>query len=306
MVRALEDAGASAIVMYSLFEEQIDHEAQELDHYLVRSTNSYPEALTYFPDLDHFNLGPDEYLTHLSKVKKAVDIPVIGSLNGVSVGGWTSYAKKIEQAGADAIEINLYFIPANQELSGRDVEQMYVDVLAEVKKAVNIPVAMKLSPYFSSLFDLAKQLDHAGANALVLFNRFYQPDIDLEDLEVRPNLLLSTNYEMRLPLRWIAILCGHLDLSLAATSGIHDGRSALKMLMVGADVTMLCSELLRHGPKRLTEIEKEMRQWMEDHEYDSVSMLKGSMSQRSCAEPAAFERANYMKTLQSYDRYRVV
>ena len=305
MMRSLEDAGASAIVMYSLFEEQIRHEAAELDHYLDRSTYAHAEALTYFPDLGQYNLGPDEYLNHLSKAKEALDIPGIGSLNGVSVGGWTDYATKIEQAGADGLEINLYFIPANPELSGSDVEQLYVDVLTEIKKAVKIPVTMKLSPYFSSLYSMARKLEQAGANGLTLFNRFYQPDIDLEELTVKPHLLLSSNYEMRLPLRWIAILYGNVKMSLAATSGITDGLSVLKMLMVGADVTMVCSEILRHGPHRLAEIETEVRQWMEEHEYESVDMMKGSISQKSCAEPAAFERANYMKTLQSFDRYRL-
>ncbi|MCG3198027.1 MAG: Dihydroorotate dehydrogenase [bacterium] len=305
MVRALEDAGASAIVMYSLFEEQIQHEAQELDHFLTRSTHAYAEALTYFPDLDNYNAGPEEYLDHLCRVKQAVDIPVFGSLNGISPGGWTAYAKKMEQAGADGIELNLYFIPADANLTGREVEQAYVDVLAEVKRSVTIPVAMKIGPFFSSTFEMAKRFEAAGADALVLFNRFYQPDIDLEELEVKPSLILSSPFEMRLPMRWIAILYGKVKMSLGATRGIHDALAALKLLMVGADVTMLCSELLRHGPRRLTEIEMDMRRWMEDHEYDSVGMLKGSMSQINCAEPAAFERANYMKTLQSYERYRV-
>jgi dihydroorotate dehydrogenase (fumarate) len=305
MIRALEDAGASAIVLYSLFEEQITHEAHELDHYLLRSTNSYAEALTYFPDLDTFNLGPDEYLDHIAAVKKAVDIPVIASLNGISPGGWTAYAKKMQEAGADALEINLYFIPATPELTCRNVEQMYLDVVTSVKSTVSIPLSVKIGPYFSSLFDMALRFEMAGADGMVMFNRFYQPDIDLDELEIKPSLLLSTHYEMRLPMRWIAILYGNVKMNFAASSGIHDGRSALKLLMVGADATMLCSELLRHGPVRLTEIETEMRHWMEEHEYDSVEMLKGSMSQRSCAEPAAFERANYMKTLQSYNRYQV-
>lgn len=304
-VRALEDAGASAIVMYSLFEEQIQYEAQELDHFLTRSTHAHAEALTYFPDLDNYNAGPEEYLDHLCRVKQAVNIPVFGSLNGISPGGWTSYAKKMEQAGADGIELNLYFIPADANLTGREVEQAYVDVLAEVRRSVSIPVAMKIGPFFSSTFEMAKRFEEAGADALVLFNRFYQPDIDLEELEVRPSLVLSSPFEMRLPMRWLAILYGKVRMSLGATRGIHDAQAALKLLMVGADVTMLCSELLRNGPKRLTEIEMDMRRWMEEHEYDSVAMLKGSMSQINCAEPAAFERANYMKTLQSYERYRV-
>jgi len=305
-IRALEDAGASAIVMFSLFEEQINREAEELDHYLVRSTDSYAEAITYFPDLEHYNLGPDEYMEHIAITKEAVDIPVIGSLNGVSPGGWTDYAKKIEQAGADALEVNLYYIPAKPDVAAGDVERNYVDVLAEVKRSVTIPVAMKLHPFFSSMFDTAMKLDEAGADGLVLFNRFYQPDIDLEMLEVKPSIQLSSPVEIRLPLRWIAILYGNVDSSLAATSGIHDAASVLKCLMVGADVTMLCSELLRRGPSRLGQIEADIRNWMEEHEYDSIEMMKGSMSHRSCPEPAAFERANYMKTIQSFDRHQTV
>ncbi|MCA9410175.1 MAG: dihydroorotate dehydrogenase-like protein [Candidatus Omnitrophica bacterium] len=305
-VRALEDAGAAAIVMFSLFEEQITNEEAELDYFLTRSTHSYGEAITYFPDLEEYNLGPFEYLEHLAKTKEAVDIPVIGSLNGISLGGWTEYAVSMEQAGADAIEINLYFIPADPDISSQEVEANYIEVLQDVRRRVKIPIAMKLNPYFSSLFDMAKKMEAAGANGLVMFNRFYQPDIDLENLEVKPSLQLSSPYESRLPLRWAAILYGRLGLDLAITTGIHDGESAIKALMVGADVTMLCSELLRKGTGRLGEIEQEMRHWMEEHEYDSVDMMKGSMSQKSCPEPAAFERANYMKTIQSYDRYPTV
>jgi dihydroorotate dehydrogenase (fumarate) len=299
-VRALEDAGAAAIVLYSLFEEQITHEAAELDYFLTRSTHSYAEAATYFPDLERYNICPDEYVDYLRSVKRAVDVPVIASLNGVSLGGWTDYAIKLQEAGADALEINIYFIPAEPSLSGPDVEQMYLDVLADVKKQVAIPVAMKIGPFFTALFDMAMRFERAGADALVLFNRFYQPDVDLENLEIEPSLVLSSPFEARLPLRWIAILYGRVKMNLAATTGIHDGLSALKAISVGADVTMVCSELLRHGPGRLTEIEKEMVEWLEEHEYDSLETLRGSMSQKSCPEPAAFERANYMKTLQSF------
>ncbi len=305
-VRALEDAGASAIVMFSLFEEQITNEEAELDYYLTRSTHSYGEAITYFPDLEEYNLGPFEYLEHLANVKDAVDVPVIGSLNGVSMGGWTEYAVSMEQAGADALEVNLYFIPADPRITSAEVEANYIEVLQDIRSRVKIPIAMKLNPYFSSLFDMANRMEAAGANGLVLFNRFYQPDIDLENLEVKPSLTLSSPYESRLPLRWTAILHGRIGMNIAITTGIHDGESAIKALMVGADVTMMCSELLRKGTARLGEVEQEMRQWMEEHEYDSVEMMKGSMSQRSCSEPAAFERANYMKTIQSYDRYPTV
>jgi len=300
MVKKLEDAGASAIVMWSLFEEQLQFEARELNHFLLHGVESYVEAQSYFPDLKEYNLGPDEYLEHIRKLKDTVDIPVIASLNGVSTGGWIDYAKKMQDAGADAIELNVYYIPTDSKLKAADVEKIYVDVLKAVKSAVRIPVAAKLSPYFSSPANMAKKLDETGANALVLFNRFYQPDIDIEKLEVVPSLLLTTPHEMRLPLRWIAILYGQVKADLAATTGIYSADDVLKMLMAGANVTMLCSALLRHGPDRIKEILSDMAAWMEEHEYSSVKMMQGSMSQKSCPEPAAFERANYMKTLQSY------
>lgn len=299
-LRALEDAGASAIVMYSLFEEEIQHESQELDFYLTQGSYSYAEALDYFPNPPAFDLGPDRYLEHLRRAKEMVDIPVIGSLNGVSSGGWTRYAKEIEQAGADALELNIYYIPTDPDLPGIQVEQMYVNVLEEVKKSVGIPVAIKLGPYFSNMAHMARRLCNAGADGLVLFNRFYQPDIDLDQLEVVPNVLLSTPHSMRLPLRWIAILHGQFQASLAATSGIHSAEDAIKMVMAGADVTMLCSTLLKHGVRQIRNLERDIIRWMEEHEYDSVQLMKGSLSQKSCAHPAAFERANYMKALKSY------
>lgn len=299
-IRTLEDAGASAIVMYSLFEEEIQHESQELDFYLTQGTYSYAEALDYFPDPRAFDLGPDHYLEHLRRAKEMVDIPVIGSLNGVSSGGWIRYAKEIEQAGADALELNIYYIPTNLDLPGIQVEQMYVNVLEDVKKSVRIPVAIKLGPYFSNMAHMARRLCTAGADGLVLFNRFYQPDIDLEQLEVVPNVLLSTPQAMRLPLRWIAILHGRIQASLAATSGIHSAEDVLKMLMAGADVTMLCSTLLKNGVGQIRNLERDLVRWMEEHEYDSVKLMKGSLSQKSCAHPSAFERANYMKALKSY------
>jgi len=299
-IRALEDAGAAAIVVYSLFEEEILHEAHELDHYLTYGSYSYAEALNYFPEANEYELGPDEYLEHLSKAKQAVQIPIIGSLNGVSTGGWIKYAKLIEQAGVDALELNIYYIPTDPDLPGVEVEQMYVNVLADVKQTVNIPVAIKLCPFFSNMASMARRLSHAGANGLVLFNRFYQPDIDLEQLEVVPNVILSTPQALRLPLRWIAILHGKVESSLAATGGIHSAPDVLKMLMVGADVTMMCSALLKHGLGRIREVELEMVQWMEEHEYESVEQMKGSMSHKSCPHPSAFERANYMKALKSY------
>ena len=299
-MKRLEDNGASAIVMYSLFEEQIAHESAELNHYLSYGTESFAEALTYFPEVDEYNLGPDEYVELLHKAKASLGIPVIGSLNGISTGGWVKFARKIEEAGADAIELNVYYIPTDPKLTGADVEDRYLDVLRSVKGTVKIPVSMKLSPFFSSLSNMAHRLDAAGADGLVLFNRFYQPDIDLESLDVTPNVILSTPQALRLPLRWVAILHGRIKASLAATSGIHSTQDVLKMLMAGADVTMMCSALLRNGPQRLKEILAELDRWMLEHEYVSVKQMKGSMSQKSIADPAAFERANYMKALNSY------
>jgi dihydroorotate dehydrogenase (fumarate) len=299
-MKRLEESGAAAVVMYSLFEEQISHEAAELDHYMTAGTESFAEALTYFPEAKEYNLGPEEYVELLHKAKQALKIPVICSLNGTTTGGWVKFAKNLEQAGADALELNVYYIPTEPAMSGADVENRYLDVLHAVKANVKIPVAVKLSPYFSSMANMATRLDAAGADGLVLFNRFYQPDIDLESLEVYPNVILSTPQAMRLPLRWIAILHGRLRASLAATSGIHSAQDVLKMLMAGADVTMMCSALLRHGPQRIKEVLLDVDRWMQDHEYVSVEQLKGSMSQKSIADPAAFERANYMKALNSY------
>ena len=299
-MKRLEDAGAGAVVMYSLFEEQIAHEAAELNHYLSYGTESFAEALTYFPESQEYNLGPDEYIELLHSAKQSLGIPVIGSLNGISSGGWIEYGKKIEQAGADALELNVYYIPTDPQLTGQEVEDRYLEVLHAVKHAVKIPVAMKLSPFFSSMANMAHRLDTAGVNGLVLFNRFYQPDIDLETLEVVPEVILSTPMAMRLPLRWIAVLYGRVKASLAATSGIHTSQDVIKMLMAGADVTMMCSALLKHGPQHITTVLAEVREWMLEHEYVSLQQMKGSMSQKSVADPAAFERANYMKALNQY------
>ncbi len=299
-VRALEDNGAAAIVMFSLFEEQIRHEARELAHYLEHGTESYAEALTFFPEAAAYALGPDEYIDHVRRLKKAVDIPVIGSLNGVTTGGWIDYARKIEAAGADALELNVYYVAADLTLDSWKVEQLYIDILKEVKSKVKIPVAMKLSPFFSALGSMAKRLDDTGANGLVLFNRFYQPDIDLEALEVFPNIRLSTPQALRLPLRWIAILRGRIGASLAASSGVDTAQDVIKTLMVGADAVMVCSTLLRNGPGRMKELVTGLKAWMEEHEYASVEEMKGSMSQLSSSDPAAFERANYMRALNSF------
>lgn len=299
-VKRMEDAGASAVVMWSLFEEQLQFEAQELEHFLTHGSETYAEALSFFPNLSDYNLGPDEYLEHIRKLKEAVDIPVIASLNGVSTGGWIDTAKQIQQAGADALELNVYYIPTNPNLSSANVEFVYLDILKAVKYAVNIPVSIKLSPYFSSMSNMAQRLADEGADGLVLFNRFYQPDIDIENLQVFPNLLLSTPQEMRLPLRWIALLYGRVNVDFAATTGIYTAADVVKTVMAGAKVSMMCSALLRHGIGRITEVLADLKTWMEEHEYDSVGIMRGSMSQKSCPEPAAFERANYMKVLGSY------
>ncbi|HEC22156.1 MAG TPA: dihydroorotate dehydrogenase-like protein [Chloroflexi bacterium] len=299
-IRRLEDAGAAAVVMYSLFEEQITAESHQIDHYLSYGTESYAEALSYFPEAAEFRAGPEEYLDLISRAKAAVDIPIIGSLNGVSTGGWIEYARRIQEAGADALELNVYYIPTAIELTGAEVEQIYLDVVRDVKSSLSIPVAVKLSPYFSALANMAHRLAEAGADALVLFNRFYQPDFDLEKLEVVPHLVLSSSYELRLPLRWVAILYGRVDVDFAITSGVHTYEDVLKGLMAGASVTMMASELLRNGVGRISEILDRMTAWMEEHEYESVTQMRGSMSQKHVAEPAAFERANYMKVLQSW------
>ncbi len=304
-IKAMEDAGAAAVVMYSLFEEQLSGESHALDHFLSFGADSFGEAMSYFPDMDDYNRGPHEYLNHIRATKEAVDIPVIGSLNGVSTGGWIEYAQKIQQAGADGLELNIYYIPTNPALSGAEVEQMYLDVVHDVKQSVSIPVAVKLNPYFSNTAHMGMQLQKAGADALVLFNRFYQPDFDLEALEVTPSLTLSNSTELLLPLRWTAILSPLLDVDLAITSGVHTHLDVLKGMMAGAKVTMMASELLQNGVGRINEILQDLADWMEQYEYESVVQMQGSMNQRNCAEPAAFERANYMKVLQSYRADRV-
>jgi len=300
-IRSLEDAGASAVVMYSLFEEQIVHESLALDHYLNQGTESYAESVTYFPDLGHYNVGPEDYLELIHKAKQAVNIPVIGSLNGYSTGGWVEYAKKIEQAGADALELNVYYLPTDLNLTSQELEQSYIDLVKDVKSQVHIPLAIKLNPYFTALPNLCGKLVQAGANGLVLFNRFLQPDLDIETLEVTPNLMLSSSSELRLPLRWVAILYGRVQADLALTSGVHTAQDVLKSMMAGANVTMLASALLKNGVNHIAQILADMQSWMETYEYQSVQQMKGSMSQQAVADPSTFERANYMKALTSFD-----
>ncbi|HEY3284786.1 MAG TPA: dihydroorotate dehydrogenase-like protein [Armatimonadota bacterium] len=299
-IKRMEDAGAAAVVLPSLFEEQLIGESLELEYHLSHTSNLSAEALSYFPEASTYRLGPDEYLKHISDAKKSVGIPVIGSLNGTTAGGWTGFAKQMEQAGADALELNVYYIPTDLALDGAAVEQTYVDILKVVKASVSIPVAVKLSPFFSNMGNMARRLDEAGADGLVLFNRFYQPDIDLDALEVKPNIILSTPQAMRLPLRWIAILYGQIGASLAATSGIHQSHDVLKMLMAGASITQVCSVLLMKGIEHLKVLEQGLIEWMEVNEYESVKQMQGSMSQKNVANPSAFERAQYTKALQTY------
>lgn len=299
-IRRLEDANAAAVVMYSLFEEQIEGESHLLDHYLNYGSNSYAEALNYYPDLDNYNIGPEQYLKLIQSAKAAVDIPIIASLNGSSPGGWIDYARRIQQAGADALELNIYHIATDINTTSEEVEQIYVEIVRDVTAHITIPVAVKVGPYFSSFPNMAVQLARAGADALVVFNRFYQPDFDLDNLEVVPNLVLSEQVAMRLPLRWVAILYDRVPVDFAITSGVHTYEDVIKGVMAGANVTMMASELLKNGVGRIQQIVTEMQQWMDERDYDSVVQMRGSMSQRNVAQPAAFERANYMKMLQSW------
>jgi dihydroorotate dehydrogenase (fumarate) len=302
-VRRLEDAGAAAVVMYSLFEEQIIHESCELDYYLSRGAEQHAEALSYFPDLEHYNIGPEPYLEHLRRVKQAVSIPVIGSLNGISPGGWVEYAHGMEQAGADAIELNIFYLPTDPQITSAELETNYLALVHSVCTRVRIPVAVKLSPFFTALPNMAQRFVEAGARGLVLFNRFYQPDFDLEHLEVVSNLKLSTSADLRLPLHWIAMLHGRIDCDLALTSGVHSAEDVLKAMMAGANVAMMTSELLANGVYRIADILEDLRAWMIEHEYESIAQMRGSMSQRAVAQPAAFERANYLRMLNSFDHW---
>jgi len=296
----LENAGVSAVVMYSLFEEQITRESLALDHFMEQGTNSYAEALSYFPEVGRYAIGAETYLDHLRSLKDAVDIPVIASLNGATRGKWIEYAERMEASGADAIELNVYYLPTDPDETSQDLETRYLDLIQNVCMAVEVPVSVKLSPFFTSIPNFAKKVSAAGAKGLVLFNRFYQPDFDLEELEVVPRLELSTSSELLLPLRWIAIMYGRVNLDFALTTGVHSGTDILKGMMAGAKVTMVASEFLRNGIGRASELLESVEVWMTDHEYESIQQMQGSMSQKSVADPAAFERANYMKVLDSF------
>jgi dihydroorotate dehydrogenase (fumarate) len=300
-VQRLEEAGIAAVVMHSLFEEQIIRESHALDHYLSHGAESFAEALTYLPDVGTYSIGPELYLERIYRLKRAVHVPVIGSLNGVSSGGWIDYARMIEEAGADALELNIYYLPVEFDISSAALEDSFVELVRDIRKTINIPIAVKLSPYFTALPHFAQRLVQAGASGLVLFNRFYQPDIDLEDLEVIPNLTLSNSNELRLPLRWTALLSGRVDADFAITGGVHTAEDVLKTMMVGANVAMMASALLMYGPLHAMEVLKSVQFWMERHEYESLEQMRGSMRQEAVAEPGAFERANYMKVLGSYD-----
>lgn len=300
-MKQMEDAGISAAVMYSLFEEQIVHDSLAFNYFMERGTERFAESLDYFPDLDRYNVDPDEYLEQIRKNKEAVDIPIIGSLNGVSNTGWIKYAKKMEEAGADALELNTYYIPTSPDITASQLEENYIELVKAVCSNVEIPVSVKLSPFFSALPNLITSLVDAGAEGMVLFNRFIQPDIDIEKLEVDPTLHLSTSAELLLPLRWVALLYGRVDADLALTTGVHTGVDLVKSVMAGASVAMVASEFVANGVKQAEEMLAEMENWMTAYEYTSIEKMRGSMSQKNVENPAAFERANYMKALQTYD-----
>ena len=300
-VKEMEDAGLGAVVLYSLFEEEIIHESLALDHFLTRGSESFAEAITYFPDLGNYNTGPDKYLKMISNAKEAVDIPVIGSLNGISTGGWIKHAKLIEEAGADALELNMYFLPSDPKLTADELEKAQIELVKDIKKSIKVPLAVKLSPFYTSIPHFAGAVAAAGAKALVLFNRFYQPDLNITDLEVVPKLELSTSADLLLPMRWIAILYDRIHTDFALTSGVHTAEDIVKAIMAGASVAMTASALVKHGIRRASSLIEELAQWMNEYDYKSVDQMRGSLNQKKVAEPAAFERANYMKALTLFD-----
>jgi len=299
-LRRLEELGAAAAVLPSLFEEQIEHEEVEMSNVQDFGTNSFAESLTYFPEPQDYRSGPESYLESIAEAKKAVSIPIIASLNGSSSGGWVRYAKMMQDAGADALELNIYFVAADLEMTGAQVEDQYLELVSAVKQSVSIPLAVKIGPYFSAMANMAQRLSESGADGLVLFNRFLHPDIDLEELDISSRLVLSVPHELCLPLRWVAILRGRVDASLAVSSGIHDAGGMLKALLAGADVGMITSVLYKQGIDQTAKILEGVRRWMEEKDYESVEQLKGSMSRQNCPDPAAFARGNYMKALTSF------
>lgn len=302
-IRRMADAGAAAVIMFSIFEEQLRMEAAALDHYTSAGDNIYAESTSFFPKVDEYHVGPSRYLDIIHRASQAVDIPIIGSLNGMTSEGWIDYASQIEQAGAKALELNIFMIPTDPHISGLQVENSYLEIVRAVKETVSIPVAVKMNPFFSSIANMARKLEEAGADGLVLFNRFIQPDIDLNELEVVPNLTLSTAGEIRLPLRWIAILYGKLGISLAATRGVHSASEVVKYILAGADVVCTTAALLKQGIPFLGTLLTDLVAWMDEHEYESVEQMKGAMSQKSVADPSAFERANYIKTIEHFKRH---
>ena len=302
-VKKLEDAGASAVVVYSLFEEQLTIESLTFDYFLTRGSESFAEAITYFPDLENFRIGPEKYINHIRKLKESIDIPVIGSLNGVSTGGWINISKEIEQAGADALELNIYYVPTDSELGSQSIEDANIQIISEIKNNINIPLSVKLSPFYTSLPNVISRMEKAGADGFVLFNRFFQPDLDVNNFEIVPNLDLSTSKDLLLPLRWIAILYGNINADFALTSGIHSGIDMVKSIMAGSSVCMSASEILKEGISRVPKMLQEFSSWMQANDYSSIEQMKGAMSQKSVAEPAAFERANYLKAFSTYEKH---
>ncbi len=300
-IRKMEDTGLGAVVLYSLFEEEVDHESIELNYFLNRGTESFPEAITYFPDLNNYTLQAEKYINLIREAKKSVSIPVIASLNGVSTGGWVKYARRIEEAGADALELNLYYVASDAQIDGQNLERAYLDVINAIRAEIQIPLAVKLSPFFTSLPNFLQKISQAGVRGAVLFNRFYQPDLEIESLEVQPHLELSASSDLLLPLRWIAISHGRLPLDLALSSGVHNGRDMVKAIMAGASVVMVASELVAKGIPRAAEMLQEFEQWIMKHDYASVNEIRGILSQKNVASPAVFERANYMKALRLFD-----
>ena len=302
-IRRLADAGASAITMFSIFEEQLRMEAAALDHYTTAGDNIYAESTTFFPNQSEYHVAPTRYLDIIHAASQAVDIPIIGSLNGMTNEGWIDYAAQIEKAGARALELNIFMLPTDPKVSGLKIEEAYLDIVKAVKAAVNIPVAVKMNPFFSSIANMAKRFEEAGADGLVLFNRFIQPDFDLDELEVVPNLTLSAPGEIRLPLRWIAILYGRLGISMAASRGVHSAQEVVKYILAGADIVCMTSALLKQGIPYLNHLLTDLVGWMDEHEYESIEQMKGAMSQKSVSDPAAFERANYIKTIEHFKRH---